>query len=245
MLRNNDGFDFTDQNYLDILVEAKQKILSSRIQIARAASREQFNLYWWFGQNIVEAQDKYGWGKSVVEQLAKDLRQAFPESTYGFSARNLWDMRRLYLEYRDHSNLRQLVAEIPWGQNLVVMNKIKDPLAREFYLEMTQKLGWTRSMLVMQINSQAYEQHVIVKKLNNFNQTLPQHLAEQANRTMKDIYMLDTLGLTKPVLEAEIENSMVSKIKTVMLTLGYGFTFIGNQYRVAAEGNEYFIDLLF
>lgn len=235
----------TDKRYLQLLNEAWQKITSTRIQIAKAASRSQFELYWWFGEQIVAAQNKYGWGKSVIEQLAKDLRHTFPETTQGFSARNLWDMRRFYITYNELPNLRQLVAEIPWGQNLVILNSVKDLAARQYYLEMTREQGWTRSTLVMQINSQAYERHLLSHKQHNFTETLPEHLAKQANNTMKDIYMQDTLGLTPPVHEAEIENRMVARIKTVMLELGYGFSFIGNQYRIIANGNEYFIDLLF
>jgi len=98
------------------LEDAKQKILSTRIQVVRTASREQFNLYWWFGQRIVESQEKHGWGKSVVEKLAIDLRRIFPETTQGFSARNLWYMRNIYLEFNKLSILQQLAAEIPWGQ---------------------------------------------------------------------------------------------------------------------------------
>lgn len=142
---------------------------------------------------------------------------------------NLWDMRRFYLEYKDYPNLRQIVAEIPWGQNLVILNKIKDISAKQYYLEQTRQHGWTRSTLVLQITSQAYERHLTPAKQNNFTRALPEHLAEHANHSMKDIYMLDTLGLTAPVLEAEIESRMVSKIKTVMLGLGYGFAFMGNQ----------------
>jgi len=235
----------SDKQYLQLLFEATRKITSTRIQVAKAASKSQCELYWWFGEQIVAAQEKHGWGKSVVEQLSKDLRQRFPESTQGFSSRNLWEMRKFYIEYKDLPILQQVVAEIPWGQNLVILNKIKEPAARRYYLEMTRSQGWTRSTLVLQINSSAYERHVLAQKQHNFAQTLPQHLAEQANDTMKDVYMLDTLGLTSPVLEAEIENRMVARIKTVMLELGYGFTFMGNQYRVLANNKEYFIDLLF
>jgi predicted nuclease of restriction endonuclease-like (RecB) superfamily len=235
----------TDKRYLQLLDEAKQKVTSTRIQIAKAASRGQFELYWWFGESIVTAQTKFGWGKSVVEQLAKDLRKAFPETTHGFSTRNLWYMRNIYLEYKDLPILQQVVAEIPWGQNVVILDKIKDTNARQYYLEMTRQQGWTRSTLIMQIQSQAHERHLLSPKQHNFTQALPQHLAEQANNTMKDVYMFDTLGLTPPVLEAEIESRMVAKIKNVMLELGYGFAFMGNQYRIQAKSREYFIDLLF
>lgn len=234
-----------DKNYLQLLDEAKHKVLSTRIQAAKSISRNQIELYWWFGQKIIESQNKYGWGKSIVEQLSKDLRRTFPETTYGFSARNLWDMRRFYLEYKDLENLRQVVAEIPWGQNLVIINKIKDHAARLYYLQMTQQHGWTRDTLMMQINSNAFERHTTSQKQHNFADTLPKHLAEQASESMKDIYMLNTLGLTEPVVESMIENRMVARIKNVILELGYGFSFIGNQYRIVANGNEYFIDLLF
>jgi predicted nuclease of restriction endonuclease-like (RecB) superfamily len=244
-LTKKNTFDSASQHYLQLLEEAKRKIQITRIQIAKSANKEQFNLYWWLGERIVEAQKKFGSGKSVVEQLAKDLRHSFPDTTYGFSARNLWEMRRFHSEYKNYPILQQLVAEIPWGHNLVILSKIKDMKAREYYINAVKEQGWTRNVLVMQIDSQAYKRHLLIKKQHNFEKALPQHLAEQADRTMKDIYMLDTLGLTKPVLETEIENRIVSKIKTVMLELGYGFTFIGNQYRIVAEGNEYFIDLLF
>jgi len=125
------------------------------------------------------------------------------------------------------------------------MAKVKDVKAREFYLRATIEMGLTRDILTMQISSLAYERQVKSKKQNNFALALPKHLSEQASYLMKDVYMLDTLGITKPVLEAEIEARIVSKIKDVMLELGYGFSFIGNQYRVSYEGNDYFIDLLF
>lgn len=239
-------FNSTDENYDQLLETAKARILSTRIRVARAACQEQINLYLWFGQQIYESQEKYGWGKAIVERLAKDLAKSFSGSTYGFSPRNLWDMRRFYLEYKDCPKLRQIVAEIPWGQHLVILSKVKDIKAKEYYLEATRQMGWTRDILILQITSQAYERHVLASKQHNFESALPQHLAEQADRTMKDIYMLDTLGLNKPVLEAEIEEGMVRKIKDVMLELGYGFTFIGNQYRlVVPSGTEIFIDLLF
>jgi predicted nuclease of restriction endonuclease-like (RecB) superfamily len=233
-----------DNEYLNLLAEATQKITSTRIKIAKAASRSQCDLYWWFGEQIVAAQEKHGWGKSVVEQLSKDLKQTF-NGSFGFSPQNLWYMRQFYLEYKEHPNLQQLVGEIPWGQNLVIMSKIKTITERIYYIKSIIEQGWTRSTLILQINSNAYERHVLGQKQHNFIETLPQHLAEQASNTMKDVYMLDTLGLTAPVLETEIENRMVAKIKTVMLELGYGFSFMGNQYRILANNKEFFIDLLF
>lgn len=235
--------DVSDKKYLQILEETKQRILSSRIKLAKAASREQFQLYWWLGQKIVESQEKFGWGKSIVEKLSIDLKKTFGGTT-GFSPQNLWYMRQFFLAYRDHPNLQQLVGEIPWGQNLLILSKVKTTEAKEYYLKGVIEEGWTRNVLRAQIESHAHIRHH-TNKQHTFKQSLPSQLAEQAEHAMKDIYMLDTLGLTEPVLESEIENRMVSKIKNVMLELGYGFSFIGNQYRIAAGDSEFFIDLLF
>lgn len=234
-----------DKRYAQLLNEAKNKVSSTRIQIAKAASRGQFELYWWFGEQIVLAQNKYGWGRSIVEQLANDLRDTFPETTKGFSARNLWYMRNIYINFKDLPILQQVAAEIPWAQLMVIVDKVESSASQLYYMQMSRDQAWTRSTLVLQIKSQAYERHLLSPKQNNFIEVLPQHLGMQASDTMKDVYMLDTLGLTPPVLEAEIENSMVAKIQKVMMELGYGFTFIGNQYRLQAKGREYFIDLLF
>lgn len=149
-------------------------------------------------------------------------------------------MRRFYLEYKDHANLRQLVAEIPWGQNLLIMSKVKNNDERHYYLSLTKEQAWTRDTLSTQINSNAYKRHRLADKKNKFDVTLPKDLAEQADQSMKDVYMFDMLGITKPVIEAEIEHRMVEKIKDVILELGYGFSFIGNQYRIVTPDSEYF-----
>ncbi len=244
--KDADLFDPHDQRYMELLDVTKTKIVSTRVSIARAACQEHINLYWWLGQKIIEAQDKYGWGKSIIERLARDLKSTFPEAPHGFSARNLWDMRRFYLTYKDYPNLRQSVAEIPWGQHLVILNKVKDIEAKQYYIQATQEMNWTRDSLIHQINAQAYEKRVLVSKQHNFEQVLPKHLARHADNTLKDVYLFETLGLTRPIVEVEMEQQMVAKIKDVMLELGYGFTFIGNQYRlVSPSGSETFVDLLF
>lgn len=188
----------TDKRYLELLNDAKQKINSTRIRIAKAASKGQFELYWWLGEQIVTAQTKYGWGKSIVEQLASDLRRAFPETTQGFSARNLWYMRNIYLVFKGLPNLQQVAAEIPWGQLMLIIDKIEGVAAMQYYMEMAHEQCWTRSTLLMQINSQAYERHRLSGKQHNFTETMPEQLAQQASNTLKAIYTLDTLGLTPP-----------------------------------------------
>jgi predicted nuclease of restriction endonuclease-like (RecB) superfamily len=230
--------------YAELLQQIKTAVTESRLRVQRVVNRELIELYWKIGKEIVERQEREGWGKSVVEQLSRDLCDEFP-GMQGFSARNLWDMRRLYEEYQNAPNLRQLVAVIPWGQNLLILNSVKDLTARAYYLRMTGECGWSRNVLLNQIKAKAYERHVLAPKQHNFAETLPEHLAEQADEAMKDVYMLDFLGISKPVLEREMERRMVNRIRDVILELGYGFTFIGNQYRVTLEEREYFIDLLF
>ena len=132
--------------YAEFLHSIKSRIQGARIVAARAVSKELISLYWSIGKDIVEKQKQLGWGKSVVEQLSKDLKDEFP-GTDGFSARNLWDMRRFYEEYQIDTNLRQLVAEIPWGHNLLVLNMVKDQKAREYYLKASAEMGWSRNVL--------------------------------------------------------------------------------------------------
>lgn len=154
-------------------------------------------------------------------------------------------MKRFYEQYQDNPKLRQLVAEIPWGHNLLIINKIKDENIREYYIKASKENGWSRNVLLNQIKANAYSRHKLDDKQHNFDKALPKHLAEQADETMKGSYMLDFLGITKPVLERELENRMVEKIRDVIIEFGNGFTFIGNQYKIQAEHREYFIDLLF
>jgi predicted nuclease of restriction endonuclease-like (RecB) superfamily len=231
--------------YKSFLDQATLQIRQARIRAAQSVSREAISLYWWLGEHIVRHQDKNGWGSSVVEQFSGDLKRAFPGAKYGFSARNLWDMRRLYLEYKDDPKLRQLVAEIPWGQNLLILNKVKLPSERLYYLLATKEQAWTRDTLREQIDTNAYARHQLPNKQHNFGATLPKCLAEQADQSIKDIYMFDMLGIAEPIIETEIERRMVERIKHVILEMGYGFSFIGNQYRIVTPDSEYFIDLLF
>jgi predicted nuclease of restriction endonuclease-like (RecB) superfamily len=272
------------QEYRDFIADLKCRIHSARISAARALNSEAILLYWDIGQGIVERQRSLGWGESVVELVSADLRREFPQAT-GFSARNVWDMRRLYLFYteahfqdeaaREISKilknpglrqlvaeipnpprqiassdaaiafLRRLVAEIPWGQNLVILNKVPTPLASLWYLQATARFGWTRNVLLNQIKAGAYERAVADKKSHNFGLSLPAHLAEQAEEMLKSSYNLEFLGIRRAVKERELEDRLISRLQAFLMELGYGFCFVGRQYRIAAGKKEYFIDLLF
>src|SRR3990167_7478573 len=158
-------------HYQSFLTQATREIRKARVQAAHAVNREAVNLYWWLGEQIFQHQQQYNWGKSIVEQLSKDLKLAFPDAKFGFSARNLWDMRRLYVEYKEFPKLRQLVAEIPWGQNLMILNKIKNEKERYYYLSATKEEAWTRDTLRDKIHTNSYERHQLSPKHHNFHRT--------------------------------------------------------------------------
>ncbi|MBE0433323.1 hypothetical protein IBX73_07650 [candidate division WOR-3 bacterium] len=178
---------FFDENYMLLLKEVKSKILSARISAARKVNKELIKLYWDIGKTIVGRQKEYGWGKSVIEKLAKDLKREFRD-TEGFSSRNLWYMRCLYLEYDNKPILQQPVAEIPWGHNIMIFTKVKDAKAREYYLKSATELGWSRNVLLNQIKADAYRLAKAIPKQHNFPKALPAHLAEQADESLKSVY---------------------------------------------------------
>ena len=133
--------------YEEFLRDLKDRIRLAQTKAAFSVNRELISLYWEIGKAIMERQEREGWGKGVVEMLSEDLRREFPEMK-GFSARNLWDNRRFYETYHDQLNLRQLVAEIPWGHNLILLNSVKDPKQREWYIRQTIENGWSRAVLI-------------------------------------------------------------------------------------------------
>lgn len=234
---------FSDQAYQAFLQAIKSQVVQSRIGAARVVNRSLIGLYWTLGQLIVERQEALGWGKAVVERLSADLKAEFPEMR-GFSPQNLWLIRQFYTEYQQTPDLQQLVGEIPWGHNILIMQRIKDEAARHYYLEATARLGWTRNVLLNQIKAGAYEVS-LQDKSHNFAAVLPEYLAEQAEETLKSQYSLEFLGLTQAVHERDLERSLLARLKDFMIELGYGFCFIGSQYRLTLGENEYFLDLLF
>jgi predicted nuclease of restriction endonuclease-like (RecB) superfamily len=238
-----DNVKILKSDYLPFLEEIKGKIKSARIQAFRKANKELILLYGEIGERIVEKQEQLGWGKGIVEKLSNDLKKEFPNQT-GYSAQNLWYMRQFYLTYKDFPNLQQLVGEIPWGQNLVIVSRVKDYKEREFYISKTVEYGWTRDVLIHQIEAGAHLE-IDAKKMNNFPQVLPEHLAEQADKALKDSYILDFLDISKPLHERQLEKKLIVRFKDFITELGLGFCFIGSQYKIKLNNKEYFIDLLF
>ena len=227
--------------YKDFFQEIIETINKARYKAFKSLNKFHIEQNFEIGEIIVRNQKKYGWGKSIVDTLSKDINRII-DGVKGYSPQNLWRMRQFYLEYKDKPELLELTFKIPWGQNLVILHKIKNDDEKRYYLIATDKLAWSRGVLLNQIKADAYKRQLLDTKSNNFEKTLPAHLSEQANEALKSEYNLDFLGITKPILEKELENRLVENIRDLLLELGYGFSFIGNQYRLKLNQKEYFID---
>jgi predicted nuclease of restriction endonuclease-like (RecB) superfamily len=190
---------------------------------------------------IVERQDVEGWGKAVVEQLAVDLRTEFP-GVGGFSASNLWRMKAFFEAYAGLEKLAPLVREIGWSHNLAILERCKDPLEREFYLRMTRKFGWSKNVLIHQIDNQSYEKSLLGQ--TNFDRALTPELRAQAKLAVKDEYTFDFLELGEEHSERELERALIARIEDFLRAMGGMFAFMGSQYRLEIDGEEFFIDLL-
>jgi predicted nuclease of restriction endonuclease-like (RecB) superfamily len=258
----------TSPEYRQFIEDLKTRVVSARISAARAGNREMILLYWDIGQRVVERQQTLGWGESVVEMVAADLRREFPRVT-GFSRQNVWRMLQFYRTHsapeflsqlvRELTNrgktvpapeelsqlVREMVATVPWGHHANALAKVTEPAARLYYLRATAQFGWSRNVLLNQIKAGAYQRAVTDKKTHNFPLALPEYLAEQADEMLKSSYNLEFLGIRRAVKERELEDRLISCLQAFMLELGYGFCFVGRQYRLALGEKEFFIDLLF
>jgi len=233
-----------DKTYQDFIKKVKQKIYATKTKAILSANRFMIGLYFEIGEQIVQKQDKLGWGKSVVEQMSKDLKNEFGEKS-GYSTQNLWYMRQFFNSYKNHQNLQQLVGEIPWGTNIVIFTKCKDNTQREYYIKNTIEYGWNRNVLTHHIQTNLFERDDEKSKMNNFSLSLSSKLSELATDIVKSEYNLEFLEVAKDANERKVEANLIENIKKFLLELGYGFSFIDNQYKLTLHDNEYFIDLLF
>lgn len=227
--------------YGNLLIEIKQRIRSAQYEALRAVNKELIALYWDIGQLIVTRQQGESWGKSIVEQLAKDLQAEFPGMS-GFSVRNIWNMRSFYVTYSQKQKLQLLVAEIGWSHNLVIMEKCKDDLEREFYMRMTRKYGWTKNVLLHQIENQTYEKTLLNQ--TNFDVTLSEAVRNQAKLAVKDEYTFPFLDLGDKHSERQLETAILAKVEPFLQEMGGMFTFVGSQHRLEVGNKEYYIDLV-
>jgi predicted nuclease of restriction endonuclease-like (RecB) superfamily len=228
-------------DYAALLAEVKERIRSAQYEALKVVNKELVALYRDIGKLIVERQDREGWGKSVVERLANDLQNEFP-GVKGFSVQNLWYMRHFYLEYRDNEKLQPLVGEIGWSHNLIIFQRCKDPLEREFYIRMTRKFGWTKNVLIHQIENQSYEKTLLGQ--TNFDKALTPGQRAQAKLAVKDEYTFDFLEMGEEHSEREMESALIARIEDFLRAMGGLFAFVGSQFRLTVDDKEYFIDLL-
>lgn len=228
--------------YADFIASIKADIAGARVKAALAVNRELVLLYWRIGNRILAKQKELGWGAKVVEQISVDLRLEFPELK-GFSRTNLLYMRLFAEAYPDEAIVQQAVGRIPWGHIVRILDKVKDPAEREFYITKTIENGWSRNVLEIQIETGLYLRQG--KAFTNFEVTLPKPQSDLAQQLLKSPYNFDFLGLSDEAQERDIEQAMMRHIREYLLELGVGFAFVGSQYRLDVGGEEFFVDQLF
>jgi predicted nuclease of restriction endonuclease-like (RecB) superfamily len=227
--------------YSNLLQDIKSRIRAAQYEALKAVNKELIALYWDIGRMIAGRQKGETWGKSVVQQLAADLQKEFP-GRQGFSAQNLWRMRQFYQAYAQKQKLSPLVREIGWTHNVIILMNCKDDLEREFYIRMTRRMGWSKNVLVHQIENKSYEK--TITNQTSFDKALPAPLKHQAKLAVKDEYTFDFLELGEEHAEMELERALMAKINRFLIEMGGAFAFIGNQYRLEIDGQEFFIDIL-
>ena len=230
------------EQYTDWLNDLKQRIFTAQQRATLAVNSELIQLYWQIGKDILTRQAEQGWGAKVIERLAHDLKKAFPDMK-GFSSRNLKYMRQFAEAWSNTEFVQQAVAQLPWGHNLVLITKLKTTEERLAYAQKTIENGWSRNVLVMQIESGLLKREGMA--ITNFKQSLPKPQSDLAQESIKDPYRFDFLGLGESAQEREIEKALVGHVTDFLLELGAGFAFVGKQVNLNVGGDDFFIDLLF
>lgn len=228
-------------DYLSIIEQIKQEIRVAQYRATMHINADLLLLYHSIGQ-VINAHKS--WGSKFIENLAKDIKLDFPQAT-GYSVRNLKYMAKFALTYPDREFVQQVVAQIPWGQNIVLMDKVSDEAARQWYLAQCRENGWSRNVLVHQIESGLYERQALAPKVSNFGGRLPAPQSELALQAMKDPYIFDFIPFGEDMVERDIEQALVRDVTKLLLELGTGFAFLGNQYHLNVGGDDFYIDLLF
>ena len=228
--------------YADFLSDVKAHVRAAQVRAALAVNSELVLLYWSIGADISRRMQQHGWGAKIVDQLSADLRREFPEM-HGFSPRNLRYMRSFAEAWTDDTILQQAAAKIPWSHNCVLMDKVKEPEVRLWYARQTIENGWSRPILVHQIESRLHER--LGSAQTNFERTLPTPQSDLAQNLLKDPYNFDFLTLGKEAEERDIERGLVAHIRDFLLELGVGFAFVGTQYHLDVAGQDWYLDMLF
>ena len=228
--------------YAALLDDIKARVRAAQLKAGLAVNRELVLLYWHIGREILKRQKQEGWGAKVVDRLSRDLGREIPEMT-GFSPRNLLFMRSFAAEYADEAKVKQLVSQLPWGHIVRLLQMVTNPVEREWYARAAIEHGWSRNVLVHQIDTDLYRRHG--KAITNFKRTLPSPQSDLAQQVLKDPYTFDFLTLGPAARERDLERGLVRHVARFLLELGAGFAFVGEQQRLEVSGKEFLIDLLF
>lgn len=229
-------------SYPPFLEEVLSKIQQARYEMLKTVSKQTVALYWEIGKAVSQKVLQEKWGKSIVEQLSKDLQTEFP-GIRGFSARNIWNMKSFYEFYTENEKLQPLVAEIGWTQNCLILEKCKDKLKIEYYLRKTKEMGWSKADLIDKINKNHFENQSLAQ--NNFAVTVSPELKAKVAWEFVDDYHVELLNPDMPISERELENAIVTNVVKFLSEMGGSFAFVGRQFKVNFHDKEYFIDLLF
>ncbi|MEZ6038227.1 MAG: PDDEXK nuclease domain-containing protein [Planctomycetota bacterium] len=230
-----DGYD-------DLLHALRDRVRAARVTAVTAVNRELVLLYWSIGRDILDRQRRLGWGAKVIDQLARDLRRELP-GTKGFSARNLRYMRNLAEAWPDEAIVQRVVAQLTWGLNVRLLDKVADPTERLWYAQKAIENGWSRNVLVLHIERDLFAAQG--GAITNFATTLPPTESDLARELLKDPYKLDFLGIADDASERVLETGLVRHIRDFLLELGQGFAFVGSQVPLTVDGETFFLDLLF
>jgi predicted nuclease of restriction endonuclease-like (RecB) superfamily len=232
----------TSKSYQDLLARLKSQIRTAQVRAAVAVNQELVLLYWGIGKEILTRQKEDGWGTRVIERLAKDLRSEFPDMQ-GLSPRNLGYMKAFAEAWPDEAILQAPLAKITWYHNLTLMEKVKSSEERLWYAEQTIQNGWSRNVLVMQIESGLFRRQG--KATTNFQVTLPAPQSDLAQQLIKDPYNFDFLTLTAEAQERDLESGLLGHLRQFLIELGVGFAFVGSQVPLDVGGEDFRLDLLF
>jgi len=228
--------------YEALLAELKQRVRTTQVRAALSVNRQLVLLYWHMGRAILARQADLGWGAGVIERLSADLRRAFPEMK-GFSPRNLKYMRAFADAWPDEAIVQQAAAQLPWFHNCVLLDKLTDPDERRWYTEQARLNGWSRSVLVHQIETSLIAR--LGSAQTNFARALPAPQSDLAQQILKDPYCFDFLSLGPQAHERDLERGLLGHLREFLLELGVGFAFVGSQVHLEVGGDDYYLDLLF
>lgn len=234
----------TNKLYIEYLKQLKEKIRNAQLRAAKAVSNESILLYWNIGCDILKKQKSTKWGSGFIGNLSRDLLKEFP-GTSTFSVRNLRFMRQFSENYPDITIVKQVASLLPWWHIILLLQKVKDSKARNWYMAKAAEIGWSRAILWHNIDTNLYKRQVMAKKTTNFLRTLPPPQSELAEEMIKNPYNIDFLSQTEIVHEKELEKGLIQHLSKFLVELGVGFAFVGSQYPISVGETEGFIDLLF